>query len=139
MTIKIDNILLFRDVLKKRMDTLKVRVESKKIPKGKPLEKKLTDKDISLMKIEMIKKTIDILVDKIEKNDLSFYNVNTFMVLCGKAVEYYSANNDQSHMRYLDLMKKVLLKPEVQKVVYGNNDNTKQSLHKQITPFSPFR
>lgn len=66
------------------MGGLKVRVESKKIPKGKPVEKQLTDKDISNMKIDLIKQTINVLVDKIEKNDLSYYNVTTFMNLCGK-------------------------------------------------------
>lgn len=68
------------------MNTLKIRVETKKIPKGKPMEKKLTDRDINNMKIDMIKQTINILVDKIEKGDLSYYNVNTFMVLCGKVI-----------------------------------------------------
>ena len=68
------------------MNGLKVRVESKKIPKGKPQEKKLTDKDISSMKIEMIKQTINILIDKIDKGELSYYNVNTFMILCGKVL-----------------------------------------------------
>ncbi len=66
------------------MSGLKVRVESKKIPKGKPKEKQLTDKDISQMKIDMIKQTINILVEKIDKGELTYYNVNTFMILCGK-------------------------------------------------------
>jgi len=68
------------------MNGLKVRVESKKIPKGKPQEKKLTDKDINTMKIDIIKQTINLLLDKIDKGDLSYYNVNTFMILCGKVI-----------------------------------------------------
>ena len=66
------------------MNALKVRVESKKIEKGKPLEKMLTDKEINEMTIESIKQNIDILVDKIEKKDLNYNNVYTFMKLCGK-------------------------------------------------------
>jgi len=54
------------------MNGLKVRVESKKIPKGKPQEKKLTDKDINTMKIDIIKQTINLLLDKIDKGDLSY-------------------------------------------------------------------
>jgi len=66
---------------------LKVKVETKKIPKGITQEKKLTDKEINTMKIDGIKQTITVLIDKIEKGDLSYYNVNTFMILCGKVIK----------------------------------------------------
>jgi len=111
------------------MNGLKIRVESKKIPKGKLLDKKITDKDINTMKIDQIIQTINILVEKIEKNDLSYYNVNTFMILCGKviisfnfkAVEHFSAIGDPNHIEYLLLMKRIINKEDVQKIVNGDD------------------
>lgn len=38
-------------------------------------------------------------------------------------MEHYSAANDPNHTQYLDLMKKVLMKEDVQRVVYGEDPN----------------
>ena len=84
LKLKIDNILFFREALVKRMNSLKVKVESKKIIKGQNLEKRLTDKEIISMNINDAIKNIDILVEKIKNNDVNFYAVNTFMRLVGR-------------------------------------------------------
>jgi len=89
LKLKIDNILFFREALVKRMNSLKVKVESKKIIKGQSLEKRLTDKEIISMNINDAIKNIDILVDKIKNNDVNFYAVNTFMRLVGRVSNFY--------------------------------------------------
>lgn len=82
--LKIDNILFFREALVKRMNSLKVKVESKKIVKGQTAEKRLTDKEINTMGINDAVKNIDSLVERIKNNDVNFYVVNTFMRLVGR-------------------------------------------------------
>lgn len=82
--LKIENILFFREALVKRMNSLKVKVESKKIIKGQSMEKRLTDKEINTMNINEAVKNIDMLVEKIKSNDINYYVVNTFMRLMGR-------------------------------------------------------
>ena len=48
--IRVDNILLFRDSLVKKMRSLKVKVESQKLIKGQQL-RRLTEKEIKSMKM----------------------------------------------------------------------------------------
>lgn len=84
LKLKIDNILFFREALVKRMNNLKVKVESKKIIKGQCVEKRLTDKEINTMSITDAVKNIDLLVEKIKGNEVNFYVVNTFMRLVGR-------------------------------------------------------
>lgn len=82
--LKIDNILFFREALVKRMNSLKVKVESKKIVKGQTAESRLTDKQINTMGINDAVKNIDSLVERIKNGDVNFYVVNTFMRLVGR-------------------------------------------------------
>jgi hypothetical protein len=119
--LKIDNILFFREALVKRMNTLKIKVDAKKLVKGQPMEKKLSEKDINTMSISQIVQNINALKGKIDGGDVTYYTVNTFTILCGKAIEYYSAINDDSHMTYLLLMKDVLSREQVQKITSENN------------------
>jgi hypothetical protein len=119
--LKIDNILFFREALVKRMNSLKIKVDAKKLIKGQPMEKKLSEKDINTMSINQIVQNINNLKAKIDSNEVSYYTVNTFTILCGKAIEYYSAINDDSHMIYLQLMKDVLSRDQVQKITSENN------------------
>jgi len=84
LNLKIENILFFREALVKRMTTLKVKTESKRLVKGQLVEKRLTDKEISQMSIQDVTKTIDILVGKIKNNEINYYIVNTFMKLSGR-------------------------------------------------------
>jgi hypothetical protein len=120
LKLKIDNILFFREALVKRMNGLKVRVEALKVIKGQQIEKRLTDKDINSLGIEHVVQHLRHLQGKIEANDVTYYNVNTFMRLCGRAVEFYSAKNDENHILYLNTMKNVLTREDVQKILYGD-------------------
>lgn len=119
--IKIDNILFFREALLKRMNSLSVRSETKKIIKGETVEKRLTDKDVLKMEIENVVENYKIFNDKIDKGDLSYYNVTTFFNLTQKAVEYYSARNDENHVFYLNAMKTIFGREDIQKILYGEN------------------
>lgn len=121
LKIKIDNILFFREALLKRMNTLQVRSESKKIIKGETIEKRLTDKDIFKMNIEEVVENYKIFNEKIEKSELTYYNVTTFFNLTQKAVEYYSARNDENHIFYLNAIKTIFGRSDIQKILYGDS------------------
>ena len=56
LKLKVDNILLFRDSLVKKMRSLKVKVESQKLIKGQQQFKRLSEKEIKAMKINDIEK-----------------------------------------------------------------------------------
>jgi hypothetical protein len=112
----IDNILFFREALVKRMTNLKVKVEATKLIKGQQQEKRLSNREINTMNITQIVQNINLLKNKIDNNEINYYIVNTFTTLCGKAIEHYSAINDDSHMIYLNLMKTVLTREDVQKI-----------------------
>lgn len=112
----IENILFFREALVKRMSNLKVKVEATKLIKGQQQERRLSTREINTMNINQIVANINLLKQKIDSNDLNYYIVNTFTILCGKAIEYYSAIGDDSHMIYLMMMKAVLLREDVQKI-----------------------
>ena len=118
---KIDNILFFREALIKRMTTLKIKIDAKKLVKGQPVEKKISEREINTMSINQIVNNINILKQKIDKNEVNYYLVNTFTILCGKAIEFYSAMNDDSHLTYLTMMKEVLSREYVQKITTENN------------------
>ena len=67
---------------------------------------------------EFVMDTFKINNIKIENNKLSYYVINTYSILCGKAIEYYSANDDQGKQSdYLHEMKTILMRPEVQKIM----------------------
>ena len=106
--LKIDNILLFRDILVKKMKSLKVKVESQKLLKGQQGVKRLTAKEIKEMKINEIEKNVKDLNDRITKGEINDYTVNTFTTLCGKAIEHYSMLGNEKFMDYMNMMKTVL-------------------------------
>jgi hypothetical protein len=84
INLKIENILFFREALVKRMTSLKVKTESKRLVKGQSVEKRLTDKEIGLMSVPDVVKTIEVLVAKIRNDEVNYYIVNTFMKLSGR-------------------------------------------------------
>jgi len=121
LKIKIDNILFFREALMKRMNSLQVRCESKKVIKGQTIEKRFTDKDVIKMNIDEVVENYKIFNEKIDRKELSYYNVTTFFNLTQKAVEYYSAKNDPNHFIYLNAMKNIFGREEIQKILHGDN------------------
>ena len=86
LKLKIDNILFFREALVKRMNSLKIKAEQKKIMKGQLIEKKITDNEVNTMKIEDLIKNVKVFNQKLEANDITYYNVKTLMNLCQKVL-----------------------------------------------------
>ena len=91
--LRVDNILLFRDSLVKKMRSLKVKVNSQKLIKGQTLNR-LSEKEIRSMKINDIEKNTKALKERIFKGEINDYTVNTFTTLCGKAIEYFSGQGN---------------------------------------------
>ena len=127
LKLKIDNILLFRDILVKKMRTLKVKVESQKLIKGQQQLKRLSEKEIKLMKIDDIEKNCKELKERITKGEISDYTVNTFTTLCGKAIEHFSMIGNDKYMQYVEMMKKVLQMEKVNKLTIDDEKEMKEN------------
>ena len=126
LKLKIDNILLFRDIIVKKMRTLKVKVESQKLIKGQQQLKRLSEKEIKLMKINDIEKNCKELKERITKGEISDYTVNTFTTLCGKAIEHFSMIGNDKYMEYVEMMKNVLNMEKVNKLTIDDEKEIKE-------------
>ena len=54
-------------------------------------------------------------------NEINFYVIDCYSILCRKAVEYYSANDSEKHNDYLSEMKQFLLRDDVKEIINKNN------------------
>ena len=130
LKLKVDNILLFRDSLVKKMRSLKVKVESQKLIKGQQQIKRLTEKEIKAMKINDIEKNTNELKERITKGEITDYTVNTFTTLCGKAIEYFSKIGNDKYMEYVQMMKLVLKMEKVDKLTKDDEKEIKEHANK---------
>ena len=130
LKLKVDNILLFRDSLVKKMRSLKVKVESQKLIKGQQQMKRLTEREIKAMKINDIEKNTNELKERIIKGEISDYTVNTFTTLCGKAIEYFSSLGNEKYMEYVQMMKNVLQMEKVNKLTIDDEKEIKEHANK---------
>ena len=126
LKLKVDNILLFRDSLVKKMRSLKVKVESQKLIKGQQQYKRLSEKEIRTMKINDIEKNTNELKERITKGEITDYTVNTFTTLCGKAIEHFSMIGDNKYMHYMELMKIVLNLEGVDRLTKDDENEIKE-------------
>ena len=126
LKLRIDNILLFRDSLVKKMRSLKVKVNSQKLIKGQHLNR-LTEKEIRNMEIKDIEKNTKELKERIDKGEINDYTVNTFTTLCGRAIEYFSSINDQHFTEYMNVMKAVLSLDGVDEFTKDNEKEINQN------------
>ena len=124
--LKIENILLFRDSLVKKMRSLKVKVESQKLIKGQNQYKRLSEKEIKGLKINDIEKNAKELKERINKGEINDYNVKTFTTLCGKAIEYFSSKGDDKYIEYMEMMKNVLKLEGVDKLTKDDENEIKE-------------
>ena len=127
LKLKIDNILLFRDSLVKKMRSLKVKVESQKLIKGQQQAKRLTEKEIKSMKIDDIEKNTIDLKERILKGEITDYTVNTFTTLCGKAIEHFSMLGNNKYETYMGMMKDILRLEKVNKLTIDNEKEIKEN------------
>ena len=130
LKLKVDNILLFRDSLVKKMRSLKVKVESQKLIKGQQQMKRLTEKEIKAMKINDIEKNTNELKERITKGEITDYTVNTFTTLCGKAIEHFSMIGNDKYMEYVQMMKLVLKMEKVDKLTKDDEKEIKEHANK---------
>ena len=130
LKLKVDNILLFRDSLVKKMRSLKVKVESQKLIKGQQQLKRLSEKEIKSMKINDIEKNTSELQERIKKGEITDYTVNTFTTLCGKAIEHFSMIGNDKYMEYVQMMKKVLQMEKVDKLTKDDEKEIKEHANK---------
>ena len=130
LKLKVDNILLFRDSLVKKMRSLKVKVESQKLIKGQQQLKRLSEKEIKSMKINDIEKNTSELQERIKKGEITDYTVNTFTTLCGKAIEHFSMIGNDKYMEYVQMMKKVLKMKKVDKLTKDDEKEIKEHANK---------
>ena len=125
--LKVENILLLRDSLVKKMRTLRVKVESQKLIKGQQQYKRLTEKEIKGMKINDIEKNTSELKGRILKGEITDYTVNTFTTLCGKAIEHFSSIGNDKYMEYVEMMKEVLKLEKVNKLTIDDEKEIKEN------------
>jgi hypothetical protein len=126
LKLKVDNILLFRDSLVKKMRTMKVKVESQKLIKGQQQLKRLSEKEIKALKINDIEKHAKDLKERITKGEITDYTVNTFTTLCGKAIEHFSMLGNEKYMEYVQMMKTVLQMEKVNKLTIDDEKEIKE-------------
>ena len=113
----IENIIIFRDTLVSRMNSLDIRVVSKMVDPMKQLKKRITLKDITTMNLEEIEQNVKELKKIIDKGEVDSYTVNTFTTLCGKAIEGLNKNNDEiKQFEFMNMMKSVLQMEQVSKL-----------------------
>ena len=133
LRLRLGNILYFKETLIKKMSNLKIKNETNKLIKGHYIENKITMRDINNMDINEIEEYIDIFKHKIENDMVNYYIVDTFSLLSGKAIEYYSKNKSDKGMTILLQMKDILKRENVQKILNNNKviDKEKNSEKKE--------
>ena len=86
------------------MRNLSIKDQSKKLLKIKEIRK---------MKIEEVEKYINDFKNLIYIGEIDDYIVNTFVILCDKAIDYFFANQNNKYMDYAKLKRDLL---EIKKV-----------------------
>ena len=130
LRLKISNILYFKETLSKKMSNLKIKTEINKLVKGNYIENKITIRDINNMDIEKIEEYIKIFKHKIENDVINYYIVDTFSLLSGKAIEYYSKIKSDKQITFLTQMKTVLSRENVQNIL-NKNKNMDEELNSE--------
>ena len=120
LRLKFNNVLYLKETLIKKMSNLKIKSEISKLVKGNYIENKITNRDINNMDIEQIEEYINIFKHKIENDIINYYIVDTFSLLSGKAIEYYSKMKSEKQMTFLMQMKTVLSRENVQNILNKN-------------------
>ena len=112
------------------MSNLRIKSEISQLVKGNYIENKITSKDINNMSIEELEKYIEIFKHKIENNLANYYVVDTFSLLSGKAIEYYSKEDPEKQIVLLKQMKTILKQEKVQSIL-NNNKKSDEEINKE--------
>ena len=108
------------------MSNLNIKNEMNKLVKGHYIENRITMNDINNMNIDELEEYIEIFKHKIENDIVNYYLVDTFSLLSGKAIEYYSKNKSDKGINILIQMKNILKRDSVQKILKQNKKNDKE-------------
>ncbi|MCQ2820968.1 MAG: hypothetical protein MJ252_27230 [archaeon] len=111
----IENIVLFKDTLVKKMHSLRVKTENTKLIPGLKRQR-LSRKEIETMNIDDIENNIIELQVRITSGEVNEYTVNTFTTLCGKAIDHFAQIGHEKHLAYLTLMKTILNLESIQRM-----------------------
>ena len=122
LRLKISNVLYFKEILIKKMSNLKIKNEMNKLIKGHYIETKITMRDINSMEINELEEYIEIFKHKIENDIVNYYIIDTFSLLSGKAIEYYSKNKSDKGINILMQMKNILKRDNIQKILNKNKN-----------------
>lgn len=125
--LNIENVLYFKETLIKKMSNLKIKIEIDKLVKGKYIENKITNRDINNMEIAQIEEYIKYFLQKLNSNIITYYIVDTFMILSGKAIEYYSKIKSDKQIQFLMQMQEVLQREKVKEVLSKNKENNSEN------------
>ena len=126
LRLRIGNILYFKETLIKKMSNLNIKNEMNKLIKGHYIENRITMNDINNMSINELEEYIDIFKHKIENDIVNYYLVDTFSLLSGKAIEYYSKNKSDKGINILMQMKNILKRDSEQKILKKNKNVDKE-------------
>jgi hypothetical protein len=130
LRLQISNVLYFKETIIKKMSNLRIKSEISQLVKGNYIENKITSKDINNMSIEELEKYIEIFKHKIENNLANYYVVDTFSLLSGKAIEYYSKEDPEKQIVLLKQMKTILKQEKVQSIL-NNNKKSDEEINKE--------
>ena len=126
----IENIIIFRDTLISKMNSLDIRSVSKIIEPKQQLKKRITLQDMTKMNLEEIEHEVKELKNIIEKGEVDSYTVNTFTTLCGKAIEELSKKNDDGRqLEIMNMMKNVLQMEPVRKLTEMERNNKNNEIN----------
>ena len=126
----IENIIIFRDTLISKMNSLDIRSVSKIIEPKQQLKKRITLQDMTKMNLEEIEHEVKELKNIIEKGEVDSYTVNTFTTLCGRAIEELSKKNDDGRqLEIMNMMKNVLQMEPVRKLTEMERNNKNNEIN----------
>lgn len=124
----IENILLFRDTLIKKIKALKIKVETDKINNQNVTYNRLSMKQICTMKIEDIEKNANLLYSNIKGGIINDYTVSTYTSLMSKLIEHYSIEESKKDSKYLSMLKEVLGMEEVKQMQDNNQKEIEEAI-----------
>ena len=126
----IENIIIFRDTLISKMNSLDIRSVSKIIEPKQQLKKRITLQDMTKMNLEEIEHEVKELKNIIEKGEVDSYTVNTFTTLCGRAIAELSKKNDDGRqLEIMNMMKNVLQMEPVRKLTEMERNNKNNEIN----------
>lgn len=113
--LKIFDLMKFKDSLLYKMSNLSIKDESKQLLRIKEI-KKMKNDEIE-KKIKEIEREIDDFKKIIYKEEVDEYIVNTFVILCDKAIDYFYINQNNKYLDYIDLKRDILKIKKVQNLI----------------------